>query len=304
MKDSRDSLSMPEGAPDRHLSLTVIGEGQYLHQITDVGDKKGRPVWIVALEAEGVPGEIVGQSYGAESVDSLRLTNIANLSERLKVPVCVVAHEMLNNGQSIDDLVQKYGHVVPDQETPTILALGGPAYVGKSSLARKMEENGWTVVNFDIFSQDGFDLSGASPNRPKSFHESMDRLSDLFNNGARPSQILIDTAGFYHGSPEIRSPDIFDDFVGHSVVSMIPYFFDQQGSVAIGNLIPEQDLSSVVDDYFTHIQALHSDIVSASQSMDKSLRLSMKGDHYGAMVAKADWLVSMNNLYDLESQPA
>jgi hypothetical protein len=304
MKNSGELQSMPEGVPDRHLSLVVIGSGQYLHQITDVGDKKGQPTWIMAMEAEGFPGEVVGQAYGAESIDRLKLADIAQLSERLKVPVSVVAHEILNNGKSTDDLVLKYGQVEPNQESIVLLALGGPAFVGKSSLARKIEKNGWTVVNFDIFSQDGYDLSGASPNRTKSFSESMDHLSNLFNNGARPSQILIDTAGFYHGSPNLRPADIFDDFANLSVVSLMPFFYNQEGQLAIGQLIPSEELSSVVDDYFRYIQDHHQDIVIASRSMERSLCSSMRGDHFQSKVDQADWLVHMMNLSGLYPEPA
>lgn len=136
-----------------------------------------------------------------------------------------------------------------------------------------MGEDGWTVVNFDIFSRDGFDLSGASPGRPKSFSECMDKLVD-----------------------------IFDDFTSLSVVSLIPLFYGQSGQLAIGNLIPECQLAAVVSDYLSHIRNHRQDIVETSQLMDESLRLSMAGDHHGSRFTQADWVVSMQNLYSFHPQ--
>jgi hypothetical protein len=146
------------------------------------------------------------------------------------------------------------------------------------------------VQNFDIFSQDGHDLSNAGE-RPKTFSECMDNLCQLFVDGKRPQKVVVDQGGFYIDSANPRVSDIFDFFSEYSVMTITP--FPTGGDIGeVGQIIPLDVLPQIVESYLKDFNNRLGDIVSADGHIRKAFVHGFKGDNSGAVEEFYKWLSS------------
>ena len=153
-------------------------------------------------------------------------------------------------------------------------------------------------MNFDIFSQDGWDLSHAGE-RPKSFFECMDSLCELYKNGQRPTRVVIDHGGFYMDSDSPRESDIFDIFSEYSTVSMTP--FPAYGDMSeVGRVIPADKFADVLVDYLAEIENRMEDVKDADGFMRQAYVMALQGQYSEAVGAYFRWLKSMTLIRDRE----
>jgi len=238
----RNSETVPENEHARFVQAHHLTDHLAFYQIHDIPPNQ-QSVWVTAVETN--PSFKISPPSN-ETITSDQLESIHFAITTLNIPVIVAGHAVLNQGLNQQEMVKIFG--IPNTQEPSLTTLlSGPASVGKSALARRLELEGWTVVNFDIFTQDQFSLP-IDPNiKQKSFSSCMDLLCQKYHHCQRPKKLLIDNGGFHIDQP-LREADIFDDFMNLSPITTMPWFTASESSI-IGEPVPTSEFTSVLNDY-------------------------------------------------------
>jgi len=192
------------GFPDRDLTITCVP--RTYREIDD-----GVGPWF--REHGGVKELELNQKQRERMVGCI---------DRLKLPPIVAVHLTFNEPErDLSEFEGESGNV--EGEIPMLVGLYGEAGVGKTTIAKKMVEDGIIVVDFDPFS------SGAAD---KNLKAALNRLTGVFLGGNRPELVLIDMPGVVDDKD--RYLDIYDMVAMYSIQCI---FLDRERSRPFGEAL-------------------------------------------------------------------